>query len=92
MPVTHHGNATSITGNSIYGYQVAVLLSVLKLYRKTGILPTRGMTITKMLKMATSYTGTVYKRGPKGLEQAITDLTATVSRDWDTVKPDGNQG
>lgn len=34
----------------------------LKLWAVTKIIPTRGVTITKMLQMATGYTGRTYKR------------------------------
>lgn len=42
-----------------------------------GIIPTRGMTITKALKMATSYTGKPYKRTQ--WQEAQADLAIWIS-------------
>lgn len=39
---------------------------------KGAVIPTRGLTITRMLKMATEYSGKEYKRG--GAPLAIDDL------------------
>lgn len=44
-------------------YRAATLRGSLKLYAECKIIPTRGVTITKMLAMATKYTGKKYKRG-----------------------------
>ena len=40
------------------------------LYAKCGMIPTRGVTITRMLAMATEYTGKKYKRGEAAKAQA----------------------
>ncbi len=57
-------HATSFVGHdSVKLYQACVLESSLRLYAKTGMIPTRGMTITKLLALATSFTGKAYKRG-----------------------------
>jgi hypothetical protein len=44
-------------------FRAKMLAGSLKLYAKCGVIPTRGVTITKMLAMATQYTGKKYKRG-----------------------------
>lgn len=44
-------------------FRAMTLASSLGLYAKCGMIPTRGVTITKMLGMATEYTGKKYKRG-----------------------------
>lgn len=54
--------------------QLITLKGALKLYAKTGMLPTRGMTITRMLALATSITGKPYKRGQA--QKASDDLHA----------------
>lgn len=43
--------------------QAATLASALRLYANTGIIPTRGVNITRMLTLASQYTGKTYKRG-----------------------------
>ena len=53
-------------------YRAAVLRSSIKLHKSTGMIPTRGVTITRMFKLATEYTGKTYKRGAH--DAAIADL------------------
>ena len=56
---------TSFVGSDAVNYVRAELLaSSLKMYVSSGgrIIPTRGVGITKMLQMATGYTGKKYKR------------------------------
>lgn len=61
---TRGGKCTSFVGSDATNYVRAELLaSSLRLYDKCKIIPTRGVTATKMLKMATGYTGKTYKRG-----------------------------
>ena len=60
----HKGSCTSFVGPDATNYFRAVTLwSALNLYAKAKIIPTRGVTISKMLVMATGYTGKTYKRG-----------------------------
>ena len=44
-------------------FQAKALIASLKLYSKTKLIPTRGVTITRMLAMATAITQKPYKRG-----------------------------
>lgn len=61
---TTKGQCTSFVGPDAVNYvRAQVLASSLRLYSKTKILPTRGVTISKLLKMAEGYTGKRYKRG-----------------------------
>ena len=46
----------------------------ISLYMKTGIIPTRGVTISKMLKLAHRYTGKTYKNGVVGWSACVADL------------------
>ena len=56
------GNAISFSGTeAVDVFRCATLMSALGLL-KVGITPTRGLTMTKALKMATEYTGQAYKR------------------------------
>jgi hypothetical protein len=43
-------------------YQATLLVSSLKMWAKHKMIPTRGVTITKMLKLATTFTGIPYRR------------------------------
>lgn len=62
--VARDGKCTTFVGGDAVNYVRAVMLaSSLKLYAKCKILPTRGVTISSMLAMATGYTGIKYKRG-----------------------------
>ena len=62
---------TIYTGpDSIALYRAITLRGALKLYAQTGMLVTRGMTVTKLLKQATQYTGKDYGRGNVNKAQA----------------------
>lgn len=71
---------TMFTGpDSIALYRAVALRGALKLYAKTGMLVTRGMTVTKMLKAATAYTGKDYGRGNVNKAQAAAaDMTVWI--------------
>jgi len=68
-------------GTMIYGpdgmkfFRAVTLASSLSLYAKTKMLPTRGVTVSKMLAMASEFTGKKYKRTQ--VEQAAADV-----REW----------
>ena len=53
-------------------YRVNLLKVSIKLWSKTGMMPTRGVGIKKMLKMAEVYTGRKYKTSEAA--QAVDDL------------------
>jgi hypothetical protein len=74
--ITHHaGGSVSITGPDATNYFRAVQLKLfIGLYIKTGIIPTRGVTISKMLKIATEYTGKKYKNSRPEWERAQADM------------------
>ena len=58
------GVATSYNGpDAVNLFRAKMLKASIGLHRKTGMIPTRGVTITKMFAMATQYTGQKYKRG-----------------------------
>ena len=55
--------STSIVGEeAINVYRAVVLRSSIKLYQKTKIIPTRGCTITHMLRLTQEITGHGFKR------------------------------
>jgi len=71
------GSATTFAGPDAVGlFRAATLWSGIGLYIASNgkIIPTRGLTISKMLAIATTYTGKPYKRTRAGQEQARADL------------------
>jgi hypothetical protein len=71
------GQAIGFHGkDAVEVFRVATLASSIKMFGRTGMMPTRGMTGAKMLKMAEQYTGKKYKRGQ--YEQAAADLSTWV--------------
>jgi len=48
----------------------------IKLHKVSGLIPTRGVTITRMFTLATDYTGQTYKRGEH--DRAVEDLTVWI--------------
>jgi len=76
--VVNKGIATAYIGHDATQlFRVKMLRSSINLHMKTGMIPTRGVTITKMFKMATTYTGQTYKRGEHS--RAIADLEVWIS-------------
>jgi hypothetical protein len=64
-------------------YRAIVTKSAIKMHRDCGMIPTRGMTITKMLKIAADITGKAkYKRGAH--DEAITDLEKWIEENGTT--------
>jgi hypothetical protein len=67
------GEATSYVGRDATElFRVNMIKVSIKLYMKTGMIPTRGVTINKMLKMAEQYTGRKYKKSEAAY--AVEDL------------------
>lgn len=62
--VNKEGRVTAYVGEDSTNLCRAITLKhALKLYAKCGLIPTRGVTITVMLRIAKEYTGKNYKRG-----------------------------
>lgn len=57
-------------------FRVKMLKASIGLHQKTGMIPTRGVTITKMFAMAGQYTGQKYKRGEHA--RAMADLSVWI--------------
>lgn len=75
--ITYSAGGTTFAGpDATNFFRAAMLASSLGLYAKCGMIPTRGVTITKMLAMATQYTGKKYKRGDALKAQADVKLWA----------------
>jgi len=73
--ISHSPSGILFSGPDAIRLQQAITLrSAIKMYVRSGgqIIPTRGMGITKMLKLASSITGLSYKRTQA--EDAMRDL------------------
>ena len=69
--VLHKGGGVTLSGpDATRMMQAFVLASSLRLYAKTKMIPTRGVTITYMLNMAAQFSGKKYKRGQAELAAA----------------------
>ena len=67
------GEAVSYVGKDATElFRVNMLKASIRLWTKTGMMPTRGIGIKKMLAMATVYTGRKYKTSEAA--QAVDDL------------------
>lgn len=64
----------AITGPSINVFRAKVVHSAIGLYLKTGMQVNRAYTPRAMRAAASEYTGKVYPRSKKGLENAHNDL------------------
>lgn len=63
IEIGSHGGVAFVGPDAVDLYRVRLLNSAIRLHWRTGMIPTRGVTITKMFEMATRYTGKRYKRG-----------------------------
>lgn len=78
--VVHKSGTTFAGPDAVNLYRAIVLRSSMRMYRRCGIKPTRGVGPTQMLALAGEYTGKKYKRGQ--LEQAEADVQTWI----DTMK------
>jgi hypothetical protein len=77
IQISPNGGATFAGPRGVDAFLVSSLTSHIKMYMRTGMIPTRGVTISRMLDMAGGYTGKRYKRGQG--EQAVKDLEAILA-------------
>lgn len=71
--IVHKSGSVTYAGPDATNFFRAKMLSLsIRMYSETKVIPTRGVTITRMLKMATGYTGKSYRRGQYDL--AVEDL------------------
>jgi len=77
--VLHKGGGSTIAGkDGVFFYRAIQLRTFMKLYRKTGLIPTRGVGAKQMLAIATEYTAKTYKNSPAQMDQAIEDLNTWI--------------
>ncbi|MFM7012574.1 MAG: hypothetical protein ACKO0Z_25125 [Betaproteobacteria bacterium] len=69
IALTGNGGATFAGARGVDAFRIQTLINGLNGYVKFNMIPTRGVTITRMLNMASDYTGKRYKRG-EGLKAA----------------------
>lgn len=68
--ITNHAGGTMFSGpKGVDVFRIATLSSGIGLLQN-GITPTRGLSMTKALKMATEYTGKKYKRTESDIARA----------------------
>jgi len=60
-------------------FRIRTLASSLRLFAATGIIPTRGITYSKMLRMAEKYTGKNYRVRREECGRAAGDLDVLAS-------------
>ncbi len=62
--IIHSNGGTTFVGTDAMNlFRAVTLVASLNFYAKTGMMTTRGLTATRMLKLASEYTGKTYKRG-----------------------------
>lgn len=74
--VLNNGSTTFAGPDAVNLFRAISLKSSLSLYAKCGMRPTRMVTPTMMLQMATEYTGKKYKRSQHA--QAAADMNAWI--------------
>lgn len=74
----HTGGGVTYAGpDAVSLFRAKALRSAIWMHMRSGMIPTRGVTITSMFQMAGQYTGKEYKRGAH--EAAIADLDAWIA-------------
>lgn len=63
MVVAHAGGTTFVGPDGVSLYNAIAMASALRLYARSGMLPNRAWTATKLLQAAARITGKTYKRG-----------------------------
>lgn len=77
--ISKDGTVTMTGPDAMHFYRAVQLRSAISLYMKTGMIPTRGVTITKMLRAAKEYTGKIYGRSLPAYAIAIADLDVWIA-------------
>lgn len=73
--IVHYDGGTTLAGKDATAlFAAAVLKASIATYAKCGMIPTRGVTISGMLKRAMQTTGHKYKNNAAGWAEAVKDL------------------
>jgi len=73
---------TFIGTDGVNTYRAIATKAAIKMHQACGMIPSRGVTITKLFKVASEYTGKAYKRGQHA--QAIADLQVWIDANGTT--------
>lgn len=77
--VVGKSGATSFNGSDAVDlYRLMVLRQSIHMHQRFGMIPTRGVTITRMLGMVTAFSGKPYK-GKTKHDAALSDLDARIA-------------
>ena len=68
------GGTTYAGPDAVNLVRAAHLAAALRLHARTGMIPTRGITITRMKALATGYTGKAYRKGDAETLRAADDV------------------
>lgn len=71
------GGTTFVGPDAVNLVRAATLVGALRMYVRCGMLPTRGVTATVMLRLAKEYTGKTYTRGQHA--QAAEDVAVWIN-------------
>lgn len=77
VEVYGNGGMAFVGADAVELFRVMHVRSAIKLHRLTGMMPTRGVTITKLLTIAEGVTGKAYK-GKDKHQRAEADLTTWI--------------
>lgn len=76
--IAHASGGISFVGrDAVEVFRLKAMRSAIRLHKSCGMIPTRGMTITKMLAAVTALTGKPYK-GKAKHDLALADLDARI--------------
>lgn len=77
--VNKDGGAVCYSGpDAVDIFRLKTLRNGIDMHKKFGMIPTRGVTITKMLAMVTAFSGKTYK-GKTKHDAAMADLDARIN-------------
>lgn len=77
IDVRTNGGASYVGPDAVNLFRCATLRASIQLHMRCGLIPTRGVTITRLFAMATEYTGKRYKRGAHA--QCVADLDVWIA-------------
>lgn len=86
-----NGGMTIVGPDAIKLQGVITLRAAINLYIKIKMIPTRGVTISVMLKSASSVTGKSYKNNEAGWKAAVADLTTWIEANKASVPVEDNR-
>lgn len=83
------GGTSFVGPDAVELFRAITLRNGISMHQKCGMIPTRGMGIVNMFKLAHQYTGQKYKRGEH--QRAIDDLTVWIETMRSAIPVTGNE-